>query len=318
MKYRELVFFYVFYLITSGVIVWFGLRPNSTILLVILSCILVNLVVVLKSELKLSYVYLLSKYVFFLTCVGFFVYEFLKFSKIESIVQYSWFLRMQSIPVTFFLLLLLLNFLIKTAVKEKKLIIKKWKEISDDWVLVAVIVVVAGTFIYQFTVCVEKMDTLAVRSWGAREVKFLDRFVSYEYGLEHNGWMWEFSKFVTVRVPEQATIFIPPQNSTWAQEGNKFYFRWFVYPRNLLQSDDPHAPIPSSANFVLLSNGGWSNAASGWPKKSILSSCIKRVELIDRKSLQTKTVDPQSLDTTLLESDWGVIELLEKRSQQCN
>lgn len=150
---------------------------------------------------------------------------------------------------------------------------------------------------------------LLLKTWQNRQLSFVDRFVPYEFGIEHHGYIWEYAKFVQAHVPEEARVFIPPQSDIWPQEGNKYYFRWFVYPRDLLQSTDPTAPIPPEATHVLISRGGWVGGAAGWPKLPVKPECIAEVSLIHRRTLVQQTVDPQLLNTTITPESWGVITL---------
>jgi len=110
-------------------------------------------------------------------------------------------------------------------------------------------------------------------------------------------------------IPEDASIFIPPQNDVWAQEGNPYYFRWFVYPRKMVQSSDAYALLPEAARFILVSNGGWNGGDSGWPKIHVPEKNIKTVFLIDRYSLKERTVTAHDYYTSLAPTEWGVIEL---------
>lgn len=158
---------------------------------------------------------------------------------------------------------------------------------------------------------------LLVKAWENRQLSFLDRFVPYEYGIQHHGWIWEYGKFVRKHVPENQIIFIPPQNDIWPQEGNMYYFRWFTYPRMLTQSTDAWAEIPLEAHFIVISRGGWHGNEAGWPKRSPIPECIKNVYLKDRVTLEESEVPVTQLETALKVDSWGLIELQRPEGIRC-
>lgn len=155
----------------------------------------------------------------------------------------------------------------------------------------------------------ERIDHLVLESWYARQLSFADRFLPYEFGVHHQGWIWPYSRFLLKHVPEDGVFFIPPQNITWAQEGNQYYFRWFIYPRKMLQSSDAYASLPIEAQYVIVSNGGWSGGAAGWPKIHIPEDRVAEVYLIDRYSLRERTVSAAEYYQTLTQTEWGVMKL---------
>lgn len=169
----------------------------------------------------------------------------------------------------------------------------------------------------QLLVTGEAITELSLKSWDNRKVSFLDRFVSYEYGIEHHGWIWEYGKFVTAHTPSTAVLFLPPQNDTWAQEGNKYYFRWFVYPRTFTQSSDHYALIPPTSEFQVISGGGWVGGEIGWPKTMPKQECLKTAYLIDRTTLDSRQVSPEELSQTLKATEWGIMELNTEKLASC-
>lgn len=172
-------------------------------------------------------------------------------------------------------------------------------------------------FLWQVMAVADQAFVMGIKSWQNRHLAFLDRFVPYEYGIEHHGWIWEYGKFIRAKVTIPATIFIPPQSDIWPQEGNKYYFRWFVYPINLVQSTDPEASIPAGAEYVLISRGGWNGGAAGWPKKPLLTTCIAEAHLIHRRTLVQRSVTPLELSQTLNPEEWGVIKLQGEGIETC-
>jgi hypothetical protein len=164
-------------------------------------------------------------------------------------------------------------------------------------------------FLTNFATVAERITHLTLESWGSRQLSFEDRFLPFEFGVHHQGWIWPYSQFILQYIPENGVIFIPPQNNIWAQEGNQYYFRWFVYPRKMVQSSNAYESLPSSAEYVVVSNGGWNGGSYGWPKIHIDEKKIKNVYLIDRYSLQKRIVNGRDYYNLLTPTEWGVIEL---------
>ena len=163
----------------------------------------------------------------------------------------------------------------------------------------------------------DKIFDLSIKAWQSKQLTFYDRFVPYESGIEHGGWIWEYGKFINSHVPEKSVIFVPPQSDIWPQEGNIYYFRWFIYPRNMVQSLDATAAIPTEADYILISRGGWHGAAAGWPKHMPKTECINQAFLIDRKTVVTEEVLPLELDNKLTADKWGVIKLNKDKNTIC-
>lgn len=163
----------------------------------------------------------------------------------------------------------------------------------------------------------DKIFSLTIKAWNNKHLHFYDRFVPYESGIEHGGWIWEYAKFINKNTNEHETIFVPPQNDIWAQEGNIHYFRWFLYPRNLVQSIDVTADIPLTADYILISRGGWLGGKPGWPKKMPKVECVETIHIINRKTLVAETVSTVDIDKNLNQDIWGIIKLKRSGNNTC-
>lgn len=163
----------------------------------------------------------------------------------------------------------------------------------------------------------DQLYSLTVKAWYSRNLSFEARFVPFEYGNEHHGWIWTYAEFVKVHVPEKSVLYIPPQTDTWRQEGNKYYFRWFMYPRELINFEDPFAPIPPTATHIVIANGGWKGGEVGWPKSKPRIDCIAEIQLIHRLTLVQQLVSVEEVDTIMTPDDWGVISLTPSHKSLC-
>lgn len=225
--------------------------------------------------------------------------------------------RFITLPPKFFIYLEFL-FLSLLIVQNKKEIVRKFviSSLKKPIIFIASALVII-TLSTQLLNTTEKIYEMSIRTWNNKNLSFLDRFVPYEFGIEHHGWIWEYGKFVSKHVPALSTIFIPPQNDIWAQEGNKYYFRWFVYPRTLVQSEDAFAKIPNEAEYIIISRGGWNAGQAGWPKKAIHPECIATAYLIDRYTLNERRIYPEEVSTGIKSTEWGIIELKDGLNIQC-
>jgi hypothetical protein len=130
-------------------------------------------------------------------------------------------------------------------------------------------------------------------------------------GKKYTGWIYAYGQFVNTHTPKDAVIFIPPQEESWQMEGNQYYFRWFVYPRKLVTSQDIQAPIPEGATHVLIAYGSWPWGVKeyGWPRIKIPADRIKRIILVNRET--DEIIEKTDTDYIHHPSEqlWGVIEL---------
>ncbi len=132
-------------------------------------------------------------------------------------------------------------------------------------------------------------------------------------GAKFTGWIYTYSLFLKKNTAENAIIFIPPQTEPWDMEGNQYYFRWFIYPRNIVTSQEIDAPIPDEAQYVLIADGAWvwgeQKYGFGWPRISIPAEKIHRILLIDRNTDQVTEKKDTAYAWDKNAHLWGLIEL---------
>ena len=329
------------FIITCIYILYFGLKPGITnhfnvivlIFFVFLSCLFNSNKTSIKTKkvLKTSIITVLVIFTihFLLNMIN--VYSFSTNQRVLSLCSNSLqvcniltllfynlkIYRFITLPPEFFTLLLFLLTGLSIVYYRKNDLKKYLNNSIKDPILLFVFCLIVITLSSQLITISERVYRLSIQSWNNRNVNFLDRFVPYEFGIEHHGWIWEYGKFVLKNTPESAIIFIPPQSDIWPQEGNKYYFRWFVYPRSLIQSNDPQALIPNNTQFVLISRGGWHGGSAGWPKKLLNIDCIDSVHLINRLTLNERVLEPSLLESELESGEWGIIKLNNQDLNTC-
>lgn len=90
--------------------------------------------------------------------------------------------------------------------------------------------------------------------------------------IKVGSFIYDYSQFIKNNTPENATILVPPQNNPWPQTGNVGYFRYFLYPRRLIngQEFDPGIDLrENKIDYVLIAWGESKIEGShkhGWPK----------------------------------------------------
>lgn len=148
--------------------------------------------------------------------------------------------------------------------------------------------------------------TNVIQSIQNISVPYADRMEFKLGGRVYVGWIWPFSKFIVENTPSSARIAIPPQSNVWKMEGNVGYFRWFVYPRILVNSIDSFI-IPSDVEYILISVGECHEGACIWPKQEISQSSIEKMLIIDRETSEVQTLTDEAYIPG--KYDWGIIKL---------
>lgn len=139
-----------------------------------------------------------------------------------------------------------------------------------------------------------------------------EKFVQLMNGNQSLGWIYTYAQFLKKNIPEDASVYIPPQKVPWLMEGNPHYFRWFLYPRNLISGPfDAKAELPSDIEYVLISTGGWPWGATeiGWPQVNIPKEKIETIYTIDRQSLQERVIIDKPYSYEVFKNQWGLLKL---------
>ena len=137
---------------------------------------------------------------------------------------------------------------------------------------------------------------------------------TYEEKMRHRVGVkfYDYTQFVKDNTLEDAVILIPPQGYPWPQTGNKFYLRYFLYPRTLVNGEEfkPNADLESGeVDFVLVvwgeSNASQYGYTNGWPKFSVKAS--KSLYWKEDGSIVETKQDYDFNDSDF--NDWGLIEI---------
>lgn len=90
---------------------------------------------------------------------------------------------------------------------------------------------------------------------------------------------YNYALFIKNNTPENAKILIPPQGYPWPQTGNKAYFRYFIYPRTLINGNEKDANVDiKEVDYVLIAYGETTISEYGftnvWPKFDVKGEYI--------------------------------------------
>lgn len=107
---------------------------------------------------------------------------------------------------------------------------------------------------------------------------------------------YKFTNFIIDNTPAESTILIPPQGFPWPRTGNLAYFRYFLYPRTLINGKEYESGVniyKENVDYVLLAWGETTATeygfTHGWPKFDVDSEEIlvfkknEEVEVIEEK-----------------------------------
>lgn len=141
---------------------------------------------------------------------------------------------------------------------------------------------------------------------------FLHLSNNYDQKMFHQwGNYYNYMKFVKDNTPENATIIIPPQTNPWLSSGNILLDRYFLFPRNLVQTglviDDPDKLFKGA--YVMIYKGEWCNSRDCeiWPTQTIKAS-----ELITKdpnSSSVQKTIKNYIYNPAIKEYPFGLLKI---------
>ena len=143
-----------------------------------------------------------------------------------------------------------------------------------------------------------------------------------KFCLRIGGFICSYVEFIKQQTPEDAIILVPPQGFPWPMTGNVAYFRYFLYPRYLVNGGEKKAKIDlkeEGIEYVLLAWGETEGTeydyTHGWPKFSLPAKrIIYKKDLKDQYNYEGRVVekDYDPLDPVNFEN-WGLIELDRER-----
>ena len=151
------------------------------------------------------------------------------------------------------------------------------------------------------------MSKKIIKILYAFEIPFEERWEPLMGGRYSFGWIDTYSKFINSKVPREATLLIPNQTGPWEMEGNRWYYRWFVYPRDLVQMlDQPE--IPKEANYALITYGVFGYHKNVFPNFKIPKEKIDKIILVDQKTLEEAILPAEAFYPDNYQNKWGVIK----------
>lgn len=109
-------------------------------------------------------------------------------------------------------------------------------------------------------------------------------------------------------IPQDATVYIPPQGNPWEVEGNGAMVTYFLYPRKVINLDPETISEMTVGSYILIAKGSWPRTGEvdyGWPKVPVKAKQIWHIDLASNSVLNfTRDYDPLSDKW-----DWGLIEV---------
>jgi hypothetical protein len=136
------------------------------------------------------------------------------------------------------------------------------------------------------------------------------------------GFLYDYANFIKKNTPSDAVILIPPQGFPWSMTGNALYFRYFLYPRQLINGKEKEPGVDfkkENIDYVLLAWGESSISeygfTNGWPKFFVPARRI-----IYQKNIQeTGNLEAEIVKKDFYPDDptnfkrWGLIEIDKER-----
>ncbi len=127
-------------------------------------------------------------------------------------------------------------------------------------------------------------------------------------GNQEFGWITTYAEFLKRHLNQDQVLLIPNQESPWLSVGNKWYFRWFMYPTRVVQNEDVYNTF-TDVDALLLSPGLWQSIPPKmWPDFPLPEKSIQKIVFIDRDSLEETTITDHFFNTPITRQ-WGVIIL---------
>jgi hypothetical protein len=183
----------------------------------------------------------------------------------------------------------------------KKIDIIKSKKVKKVFIFLISAIIFSSIALGLQKVYLSTIQTLQVLNQN-----FDDRFTYKKGGTSYYGWIRVYSNFVINNTNEKSNILIPPQSDLYKMEGNKAYFRWFLYPRNLFHLGEYNM---DEIDFFILSPGECNDGNCVWPDFEIEKEKIKEVITIDRESQEVFKVQSDNFNPEDYKNKWGLIKL---------
>jgi hypothetical protein len=122
------------------------------------------------------------------------------------------------------------------------------------------------------------------------------------------GFFYNYMLFVRENTPSDAIVHLPPKLDPWQLTGNIGLVRYFLYPRQLVNTSDPFSLSNKKFDYLLISKGFFTQAGEsghGWPKIPIEAD---KIWYIDENTKEVEEFNGQFIPHT--SKDWGLIKLV--------
>lgn len=244
-----------------------------------------------------------------LGCIAFFVFEALETAHYQNYVLSKFSIHYQNIP--FVLYFFLLGSFLSILESPKNLYLRFTDYFGSDLTLKVILlfsflILVLSNLFNQFSIVTKGLHQSFAYVGEPYEAR-LERRLG---GRDNMGWIVAYTSFVKSHTPNNAVIFIPPQQALWEVTGNSGYMRYFLHPRILINFEDMYATIPEEATHVLISHGLWfGNAQPGWPKIDIPAEEIEVITHIDRDTGNVTVYKNTAYTVNSEQETWGLIKL---------
>ena len=127
---------------------------------------------------------------------------------------------------------------------------------------------------------------------------------------ERWGFFYDYMIFVKEKTPEDAVIHLPPMHNPWQLTGNTGLVRYFLYPRTLVNLDEPYKLSDKNYDYLLISKGFYPDAGDwghGWPKIPIDAEKCWYIDSESEKVVEyAGDYDPKD---SAIKGEWGLIKV---------
>jgi len=159
-------------------------------------------------------------------------------------------------------------------------------------------------------------STLRMTVGPAREALLFSRFDRETRLRKKFGFLYDYAQFIKENTPDNSTILIPPQDYPWPMTGNVLYFRYFLYPRQLLNGGvyELGENFSEEIDFVLLAKGELKIEGKydyGWPKVEVNADKIIVIQEFkaDGAVVSEEKTGPYNPEKNDYLGKWGLIVL---------
>lgn len=188
-------------------------------------------------------------------------------------------------------------------VKFKKI---KFKKVKLKYVLLFyffVVYILSQQLISAFST----MSKNIVKMYYTLAIPYDQRWEAVMGGRFSFGWMKTYADFVNEQTPPNTVILIPNREAPWEMEGNPYYLRWFIYPRDMVQMFES-TEIPANADYALLTYGVFGYNKKTFPDFSISRDKIEKIIIVNQNNLTVTVKEKNDYNPADYTNVWGLIQ----------